>query len=530
MIEQRRSRLVESFARLSTGLKMMLILGLGLFPLGLIAILASVETATDKRVERRDAAAARVQLQAQRIDSAIGRLVLTIRSANAAVAATSPQSGVCEATLQRLSQVRELQGRYALFAGEFRPRCATPGYRPSWPQPLMDQAQSVVEIVPDRDMLRIAVFDPAGRPEGTAEFSRAVLSELAVLPGAVRMPYDLVLEQAGRVMRLRQDLGSRSVGDIIEVEAPALGGRLTLRLRAAAEPIGAAELIIILLPVVMWLAAGAIGWAIVNVLLLKPLGRMESAVSAYQPGDRHLDLPALSTPAKEIGALGSAFDQLTRTVARHEGELEAALERQTLLVREVHHRVKNNLQVVASLLNLHARGATSDDVAAAYASIQRRVDALAVVHRNHFAELEENRGVSLRSLISELGANLRATAPVEASSMPLRIDIEPFYVTQDVAVSVAFLITELVEFVMFCGAGGVVITLERNDRGGARLSLQSDSLRGPSTCDERLFDRFDRIVTGLSRQLRSPLERDGEQGRYALDIMVTGRAEFGEAA
>ena len=113
--------------------------------------------------------------------------------------------------------------------------------------------------------------------------------------------------------------------------------------------------------------------------------------------------------------------------------------------------------------------------------------------------------------------------------MPLRIDIEPFYVTQDVAVSVAFLITELVEFVMFCGASGVVITLERNDRGGARLSLQSDSLRGPSTCDERLFDRFDRIVTGLSRQLRSPLERDEAEGRYALDIMVTGRAEAGEA-
>jgi two-component system, sensor histidine kinase PdtaS len=84
-------------------------------------------------------------------------------------------------------------------------------------------------------------------------------------------------------------------------------------------------------------------------------------------------------------------------------------------IREVHHRVKNNLQVVASLLNLHARGAKTEDASAAYASIQRRVDALAVVHRNHYAELEENRGVALKPLISELGANLRANAPAGAA-------------------------------------------------------------------------------------------------------------------
>src|SRR3546814_11954106 len=51
-----------------------------------------------------------------------------------------------------------------------------------------------------------------------------------------------------------------------------------------------------------------------------------------------------------------------------------------------------NLQVISSLINFHARGARTAEVVTAYASIQRRVDALAVVHRNHFAEMEENRG------------------------------------------------------------------------------------------------------------------------------------------
>jgi two-component sensor histidine kinase len=263
---------------------------------------------------------------------------------------------------------------------------------------------------------------------------------------------------------------------------------------------------------------------ILDRLVVKPLGRMQRAVAAYRPGDTPLDLPRLTTPAREIGDLGIAFERATQTVARHEAELEAAVERQTRLVREVHHRVKNNLQVVASLLNLHARGAASEEVGAAYASIQRRVDALAVVHRNHFAELEENRGVALKPLISELGANLRATAPVTAANMQIRLAIEPYHATQDVAVSVAFLVTEIVEYAMFCGGHSVAISLAGDSGPTARLAVESDALRGDAACEEKLTERFDRIVTGLSRQLRSSLERDPAAGRYALDIAVVDKS------
>jgi len=252
---------------------------------------------------------------------------------------------------------------------------------------------------------------------------------------------------------------------------PVDGTRLQLRLIAGMVPISAVDLLMILLPVLMWVAAAIIGWMIIDRLLLRPRVRMQRVVAAYQPGDAGLDLPVLATPAREIGALGQAFDQVTRTVARHEAELEAAVERQSRLVREVHHRVKNNLQVVASLLNLHSRGSPNEDVAAAYASIQRRVDALAVVHRNHYAELEENRGVALKPLISELSANLRATAPRAAAGMSISLNIEPCHVSQDVAVSVAFLITEIVEFAMFCSADSVRISLV------ARSDLAEEPLR-----------------------------------------------------
>src|SRR3546814_11595498 len=75
-----------------------------------------------------------------------------------------------------------------------------------------------------------------------------------------------------------------------------------------------------------------------------------------------------------------------------------------------------NLQVISSLINFHARGARSAEVVTAYAPTQRRVDALAVVHRNHFAGMEENRGPRPRSVIGKLSLNYRDTAPTEAAS------------------------------------------------------------------------------------------------------------------
>src|ERR1044072_3072840 len=94
-----------------------------------------------------------------------------------------------------------------------------------------------------------------------------------------------------------------------------------------------------------------------------------------------------------------------------------AFEGQRRLVREVHHRVKNNLQVVASLLNIHGRSAETAEAQEAYAGVSRRVGALSIVHRNHYAEMEENRGIALRPPPPEPAAELRAGAPEVARGL-----------------------------------------------------------------------------------------------------------------
>ena len=513
-----KSRLASRWSRMSTGLKMFFILSLGLLPLGVIAVAATIESARDNREKGEMEARALLAVGAQRLNSTISRSSITIRAASDAIAESADSESACRRALARLQSPA---GRYALFSGNNELRCATPGFAP----PALrspDGARSLIEIV--GDVLRLALFDSAGNLEGISEYPRETLAAIVSPPGS-RGDFALDLAKGGRVMSLRAQQSGGALSRTVALGQPLAGGQIELRIRKADNPVTILELLMILLPVMMWLWAAAVGWLIVQRLLLRPLSRIQNVISAYQPGDRALDLPDVKSPAHEIGALGLAFDRVTRTVARHEADLEAAVDRQTRLVREVHHRVKNNLQVVASLLNLHSRGSPNEEVAAAYASIQRRVDALAVVHRNHYAELEENRGVALKPLISELAANLRATAPASASAMQIRVDIEPSYATQDAAVSVAFLVTEIVECGMLSGASLVSIVLEDAEPGAARLSIEVDSLAGET--DDKLVDRFDRIVTGLARQLRSPLERDPKRGRYSVKVAVVDKNKAG---
>ena len=511
--------LAARWARLSTGLKMLLILSLGLLPLGIIAVLASIDNAQANRAKADLEAQAMVSVHAQRLSIALTRNSFTIRAARDAIIEARDPTGICRRTLDRLGRPPNTPGRFALFGQTPPPRCLSEGFVPP---PVPRAAPGEIGrpvIMPGGNLLDIFMYDPLGGIEGIAQYRREMLASAVDTPHSDRN-FALELVQGGRVMPLRAAEPAGALAREVVADYPFGANGLTLRLRTYAPPLTPSEALVILTPVLMWLWASLVGWIIVQRLLLQPLGRIEDVISAYKPGDRSLDLPSLRTPAEEIGAVGRAFSQVVETVARHEAELEAAVVRQTRLVREVHHRVKNNLQVVASLLNLHSRGSANELVAAAYASIQRRVDALAVVHRNHYAELEENRGVALKPLVSELAANLRATAPPSAAAMQIRLDVAPVYAGQDVAVSVAFLVTEIVEFAMLCGAELVSVVIEPGAPGTARLSIESAVLAEPVECVEPLADRFDRIITGLARQLRSALDRDAARGRYSVLIGI----------
>ena len=73
---------------------------------------------------------------------------------------------------------------------------------------------------------------------------------------------------------------------------------------------------------------------------------------------------------------------------------------------------------------------------------------------------------------------------------------------------------------MLCGAGLVSVALDRDGPGFARLSIEIDALAGDPACDAAFRERFERIVIGLARQLRSELEREPGRGLYAVRVAI----------
>ncbi len=280
----------------------------------------------------------------------------------------------------------------------------------------------------------------------------------------------------------------------------------------------------LLMPLLLWVAAVFLGWLVVHWLLIKPLTTLRREIAAYVPG-KIIHSPTLSPLASnEIIELGDTFQVMSQEVVRHEQDLHEALERQTRLTREVHHRVKNNLQIISSLISLHWRAAPDASAGDAYLSIQRRVDALAVVQRNHYAELDEDQGLRARPMMNEIASALKISAKVQSGrNIEIAVDCDDVMLNQDVATAIAFMTAELADLVIsFAPEQGFVISLIRSDKKSkqARFSLLSPMFRRTGAKDQETAKLYERVLAGLARQLRTPLIHDIQEGEYHINIPV----------
>ncbi len=274
------------------------------------------------------------------------------------------------------------------------------------------------------------------------------------------------------------------------------------------------------LPLLMWLSALLIGWLLANRLLVKPLRGMRDAVERYGRGETGVRLSSTDWLSVEMVALAGAFDRMADDSAAHEAAMQAALDEQRRLTREVHHRVKNNLQIVASLLSIQARDTKDAAVGRAYSAVQARVGALALVHRWMYDD-ETAQGVDLRALATDLCANLeQAIASSEGVAPKLTCEVQRFSVAQDTAVPLAFLITELVSLAAHATLperAEIKVTATA-DGGAARLKVSSRVF-----CDDLTASPANpavRIVAGLARQMRAPLQHDPQSCTYTIDFAV----------
>lgn len=221
-------------------------------------------------------------------------------------------------------------------------------------------------------------------------------------------------------------------------------------------------------------------------------------------------------PARFIGTvldigLRKQSDALMRDTLAH----------QEILTREVSHRVKNSLQLVAGLLGLQARAARDEGVRRALTDAQTRVGTIAQVH-DQLWRLNDVRQVDLADFLGDLGRQLQGTS-VEHR---LVIDAEPIPVSTDRAIPIGLIVNELVtnafKYAYPEGGGGLVrVTLRRQD-GCLWLDVADRGIGLPDGFDpaQRRNSLGMRLITNFARQLDATfVVQPGEPGtRFRLAI------------
>ena len=143
-----------------------------------------------------------------------------------------------------------------------------------------------------------------------------------------------------------------------------------------------------------------------------------------------------------LGFIGAQAYALARRHRWTQGQLRKALAEKELLIKEVHHRVKNSLQIVSSIASLQSHRVEHPAALAAYASMQGRIRAISLVHEKLYA-LESSEMVDVGAYARELAALLAESYGIEGEEAPV-VDAESVAVPADLCIDLGLMMTELV--------------------------------------------------------------------------------------
>lgn len=276
---------------------------------------------------------------------------------------------------------------------------------------------------------------------------------------------------------------------------------LWLMVGAPSPPQRVETILAFLVPILAYLAALLAASWIADAMVLRWLERIRIRIQDMRSSARYMPLaPELSRAPREMQQVAEAFDDLTSRVTTHETEMQRALLQMKAAFREVHHRVKNNLQVMLSMLKLQGRGEALPETQAALKVAAHRVAMMAAVHHTLLNEgdLDTVEALDLFNAICNQVDEQKGWVDGGRHIIP---DVTPGPLPADLAVPLGMFVLEAVG--LLCPGddeADVVLHFDR-DKGDCLLKLtcgnDSESGNGEIDRDTSLFlSAFARQIGG----------------------------------
>jgi two-component sensor histidine kinase len=231
------------------------------------------------------------------------------------------------------------------------------------------------------------------------------------------------------------------------------------------------------LPILMIGFAWFAIWLATDRQVTQWINYLRRIAAAYRSGHYAIRPDLVEAPV-EFKLLGDALAEMADGIQDRDRRLRESVDMKTTLIKEIHHRVKNNLQIVMSLLSIQANQVKDVGAREALLQAQTRINALALVHRI-LNELEDQSTLDIRQLLEELSHQI--AGGMSNDRIKVEVNVPSRVVAGSVAVALALFTVEALTNIFkhaFPGdkQGVIKVTMEPVDGGKLRLAIADNGM------------------------------------------------------
>ena len=281
---------------------------------------------------------------------------------------------------------------------------------------------------------RIDLADAEGRPLVASGPADAIVTPRGYA-ARVRREGSLVYYGQDRQGHDRVFSAAPLAGDVfIILSAPAQGWFSWARLNPLSS---------LLFPLLSFFIALAAVWFAVERVVVRWLNYLQRIAAIYAKG-RFTVRPLQADHAPpEVRELAHALEQMADAIAARDASLLDSLAQKDALMREIHHRVKNNLQVITSLLSMQQRTLTDPSARTAMADTRQRIAALALIYRALYQGPDLKR-VDLRTFLGDLLGQMITDHQHDAAPIRTELDADELNIDPDKLAPLALFAVEAI--------------------------------------------------------------------------------------
>ena len=223
----------------------------------------------------------------------------------------------------------------------------------------------------------------------------------------------------------------------------------------------------------------------------------------------------------EIRDLAETLEDMADAIGKRDTTLRENLAQKDALMREIHHRVRNNLQVITSLLNIQQRALSDPGARSAIGDTRQRIGALALIYRTLY-QGEDLRQIDLRPFLVELTTQLVSGGRAEGLEVRTELSVDPLVIDPDRLAPLALFAVEAITNAQkhaFAHRGGVLGVTFRVRDGSAELEITDDGVSSADGLNAIGVGRT--LMSAFAQQLQgqADLHQNGQGG-------VTARLRF----